>query len=232
MKLLYEVLKETDQSFRNVNQKKTRNMQKYLLFLFIFIVSSFVATSVGSSGSPQVKDFLWFHPQNTTVDGLVEIADNVIKKNLLIDDKEVMCMAKNIFFEAAVESTAGKLAVAQVTLNRVNSKYYPNTVCEVVYEGPTYTASDGQRLPKRDRCQFSWYCDGKDDEPREDSRLWIDIQELAKYVLLRQDELPDITDGALNYHADYIAAPRWAGRKLKTAKIDTHIFYRPRTLRL
>ena len=207
-------------------------MQKYLLFLFVFIVSSFVATSVGSSGSPQVKDFLWFHPQNTTVDGLVEIADNVILTNLLIDDKEVMCMAKNIFFEAAIESTAGKLAVAQVTLNRVNSKYYPNTVCEVVYEGPHYTASNGLQLPVRDRCQFSWYCDGKGDEPRQDTRLWTDTQELAKYVLLRQDDLLDITDGALNYHADYIDAPRWAGRKHRTAKIDTHIFYRPRTLRM
>jgi spore germination cell wall hydrolase CwlJ-like protein len=205
-------------------------MQKYLLFLFVFIVSILVYTSVGSADKP--KDFLWFHPQNTTVDGLVEIADNVIKKNLLIDDKEVMCMAKNIFFEAAIESTAGKLAVAQVTLNRVNSKYYPNTVCEVVYEGPHYTASNGQQLPIRDRCQFSWYCDGKGDEPREESRLWIGTQELAKYVLLRQDELPDITDGALHYHADYITAPRWAGRKHKTAKIDTHIFYRPHATRL
>ena len=206
-------------------------MQKYLLFLFVLIVSTFVASPVGSSGSPR-GDFLWFHPQNTTIDGLVEIADNVITKNLLVDEKEVMCMAKNIFFEAAIESTAGKLAVAQVTLNRVNSKYYPNTVCEVVYEGPHYTTSNGLQLPVRDRCQFSWYCDGKGDEPRIESRLWIDTQELAKYVLLRQDELPDITDGALNYHADYIAAPRWAGRKHKTAKIDTHIFYRPRNLRL
>ena len=230
MKLLYEVLKETDRSFRNVNPKKTRNMQKYLLFLFVLIVSVFVYTSVGSADKP--KDFLWFHPHNTTIDGLVEIADNVIKKNLLIDDKEVMCMAKNIFFEAAIESTAGKLAVAQVTLNRVNSKYYPNTVCGVVYEGPHYTASNGLQLPIRDRCQFSWYCDGKGDEPRENTRLWNDTQELAKYVLLRQDELPDITDGALHYHADYITAPRWAGRKHKTAKIDTHIFYRPRTLRM
>jgi len=205
-------------------------MQKYLLFLFVFIVSSFVATSVGSAD--KAKDFLWFHPQNTTVDGLVEIADNVIETNLLVDEKELLCMAKNIFFEAAIESTAGKLAVAKVTLNRVNSKYYPNTVCEVVYEGVHYTTNSGQRLPVRDRCQFSWYCDGKGDDPRENTRLWTDTQELAKYVLLRQDELPDITDGALNYHADYIAAPRWAGRKHKTAKIDTHIFYRPRTLRL
>ena len=205
-------------------------MQKYLLFLFVFIVSTFVANPVGSADG--VRDFLWFHPQNTTVDGLVGIADNVIEKNLLVDEKELLCMAKNIFFEAAIESTAGKLAVAQVTLNRVNSKHYPNTVCEVVYEGPHYTGSNGQQFPVRDRCQFSWYCDGKGDEPRLDSRLWKTTQELAKYVLLRQDELPDITDGALHYHADYIAAPRWAGRKHKTAKIDTHIFYRPHVLRM
>jgi N-acetylmuramoyl-L-alanine amidase len=205
-------------------------MQKYLLFLFVFIVSCFVATPVGSADKS--KDFIWFHPQNTTVDGLVEIADKVIKKNLLLNDKEVMCMAKNIYFEAAIESTAGKLAVAQVTLNRVDSKYYPNTVCEVVYEGRHYTASNGQRLPVRDRCQFSWYCDGKDDEPNHELKIWKDAKELATYIILRKDEFPDITDGALNYHADYIAAPRWAGRKHKTAKIDTHIFYRPRTLRL
>lgn len=205
-------------------------MQKYLLFLFVFIVSCFVATPVGSAGKP--KDFIWFHPQNTTVDGLVEIADRVIEKNLLLNDKEVMCMAKNIFFEAAIESTAGKLAVAQVTLNRVNSKYYPNTVCEVVYEGRHYTTGNGQRLPVRDRCQFSWYCDGKDDEPNRELKIWKDAKDLATYIILRKDELPDITDGALNYHADYITAPRWAGRKHKTTKIDTHIFYRPRTLRL
>ena len=206
-------------------------MKKYLLFLIVFIASG-MAGSMGEKSSQVIGDFFYMHPQNTTASGLVEIADTVISKSLVVNDAEVTCMAKNIFFEAAVESTAGKLAVAQVTLNRVDSKYYPNTVCEVVYEGPHYTASNGLRLPIRDRCQFSWYCDGKGDEPKVESRLWTDTQELAKYVLLRQDELPDITDGALHYHADYITAPRWAGRKHKTAKIDTHIFYRPRTLRM
>ena len=206
-------------------------MQKYLLFLFVFIASTVMASTVGS-GQGSIRDFIWFHPQNTTVDGLVEIADNVIKKNLLIDDKEVTCMAKNIFFEAAVESTAGKLAVAQVTLNRVESKNYPNTVCEVVYEGPHYTNTSGEQYPVRDRCQFSWYCDGRGDEPREGSRMWDEAQELAKYILLRQDELPDITDGALHYHANYINAPRWASHKRVSTRIDTHIFYRPKVRKL
>ena len=206
-------------------------MKKYLLFLIVFIASG-MAGSMGEKSSQVIGDFFYMHPQNTTASGLVEIADTVISKSLIVNDAEVTCMAKNIFYEAAVESTAGKLAVAHVTLNRVDSQRYPNTVCEVVYEGPHYTASDGQLLPKRDRCQFSWYCDGKGDDPREGSRLWEDSQELAKYILLRQDELPDITDGALHYHASYIDAPNWTVRKKITTKIDTHIFYRPRTLRM
>ena len=63
-------------------------------------------------------------------------------------------------------------------------------------------------------------------DPRPGSRLWEDAQELAKYVLLRQEELPDITDGALHYHASYIDAPKWAKKQKITTKIDTHIFYR------
>ena len=201
-------------------------MKKYLLFLIVFFVSGTIG-SIGGNSSPKITgDFYYIHPQNTTTNGLVEIADIVINKSLVVDDKAVTCMAKNIFFEAAIESTAGKLAVAHVTLNRVDSKQFPNSVCEVVYEGPHYTASNGTQYPVRDRCQFSWYCDGKGDDPREGSRLWEDAQELAKYVLLRQEELPDITDGALHYHASYIDAPKWAKKTKISTKIDTHIFYR------
>ena len=207
-------------------------MKKYLLFLIVFFVSGTIG-SIGGNSSPKITgDFYYIHPQNTTTNGLVEIADIVINKSLVVDDKAVTCMAKNIFFEAAIESTAGKLAVAHVTLNRVDSKQFPNSVCEVVYEGPHYTASNGTQYPVRDRCQFSWYCDGKGDDPREGSRLWEDAQELAKYVLLRQEELPDITDGALHYHASYIDAPKWAKKKKITTKIDTHIFYRLNKFRL
>ena len=206
-------------------------MKKYLLFLIVFIASGMTG-SIGGKLSQIEDDFYYIHPQNTTTSGLMEIADTVISKSLVIDDKEVICMAKNIFFEAAVESTAGKLAVAHVTLNRVDNKRFPNSVCEVVYEGPHYTGANGQLYPVRDRCQFSWYCDGKGDDPREGSRLWEDAQELAKYVLLRSEELPDITDGALFYHASYINVPNGWNKKKVTTKIDTHIFYRPTSIRL
>jgi len=139
----------------------------------------------------------------------------------VISQAEIECMAKNIYFEAAVESTAGQLAVAQVTLNRVKSRHYPNSVCEVVYEGPHTTNG----FPKRDRCQFSWYCDGKGDDPKIKGKLWESAHDLARYVLKRRHDLIDITDGATHYHATYIDAPRWAHQKIKHMTIDQHIFY-------
>ena len=138
----------------------------------------------------------------------------------MVNSEELECMSKNIYFEAAMESTAGKLAVAQVTMNRVRSTHYPNTVCKVITQGIHYKNG----FPVKDRCQFSWYCDGKLDEPQTTSSMWRASQEIAKYVLTTPD-LKDITDGATHYHADYISSPRWASPRRRTVEIDTHIFY-------
>ncbi len=137
----------------------------------------------------------------------------------MVDKKELECMSKNIYFEAALESTAGKLAVAQVTMNRVKSTNYPNTVCAVITQGKHYASGH----PVRDRCQFSWYCDGKGDDPHK-GRMWRDSAAVAEYVL-STPTLMDITDGATHYHANYIDSPRWADPKRKTVAIDTHIFF-------
>ena len=136
-----------------------------------------------------------------------------------VNPEELECMSKNIYFEAALESTAGKLAVAQVTMNRVKSNVWPNTVCKVITQGIHYKNG----FPVRDRCQFSWYCDGKDDVPHSGS-MWRESQEVARYVLTTPD-LMDITDVATHYHADYISSPRWAVPHRKTVEIDTHIFF-------
>ena len=145
--------------------------------------------------------------------------ESMLTYGILLDPKQKHCLALNIYFEAAVESTAGKLAVAQVTLNRVNSERYPETICGVIYEGP-HTANG---FPKRDMCQFSWYCDGKHDNPNE-GKAWKVSQKIAEYILQNPGML-DITDSATHYYADYIPAPRWANARDKTVKIDTHIFY-------
>ena len=138
---------------------------------------------------------------------------------VLTDPQELECMSKNIYFESALESTAGKLAVAQVTLNRVKSPHFPNTVCTVVKQGKHSQSG----FPVRDRCQFSWYCDGKHDIPSM-GKMWGESQKVAIYVL-ENAKLLDITDGATHYHADYIDSPRWASLRDKTMQIDTHIFY-------
>ena len=190
-------------------------MLKFFLYLFpliFFILHDVAGTQffVDSTSSNM-----------TTIEEASPKPTPILMWEPVISQAEIECMAKNIYFEAAVESTAGQLAVAQVTLNRVKSKHYPNSVCEVVYEGPKHASG----IMKKDRCQFSWYCDGKDDEPAVRGKLWNTAYELAKYVLSRQKDLIDITDGALFYHANYIDAPRWAQQKEVHASIDQHIFY-------
>jgi len=142
--------------------------------------------------------------------------------------EDAKCLAKNIYFEAGVESTAGKLAVANVTINRAIHVNYPNTICGVVREGiHYYNAKKDEYFPVRNRCQFSWYCDGLGDKPRE-GRTWESAQELAKKVLVNYHDkaLIDITDGAMYYHANWMETyPSWSKKKKIMTSIDRHIFY-------
>jgi spore germination cell wall hydrolase CwlJ-like protein len=196
-------------------------MLKFFLFLFLLIMFT---ANAGSNATYNITSKLdepkviW-----STVDRSTEVHNQhpLLTWAPSVSNAELECMAKNIYFEAAVESTAGRLAVAQVTLNRVKSNKYPNTVCGVVYEGPKHASG----IPKRDRCQFSWYCDGKVDEPSVRGKLWDTSHDLAKWVLAHTN-LVDITDGATHYHATYIDPPRWAHHKTVTTTIDQHIFYK------
>ena len=133
------------------------------------------------------------------------------------------CLAQNIYFEAGNQPFAGKLAVANVTLNRVNDLQFPETVCEVVYQAKSYQKSwKGTMIPKRGMCQFSWYCDGKSDEPK-DSVTWIESIRIADIAL--ESSNFDITDGALWYHANYVH-PYWADHLTYVIQIETHLFYK------
>ena len=133
------------------------------------------------------------------------------------DERE--CLAENIYFEARNQGFAGWVAVAQVTLNRVKDTRFPNTICEVVKQGLTYESG----FPIRDKCQFSWYCDGKPDKPKN----LVQYNEFFNFSLLIAQgkiRLLDITDGALWYHADYVR-PDWSYHKKVTTEIGDHIFY-------
>ena len=132
-----------------------------------------------------------------------------------------LCLALNTYHEAKNQSMVGQIAVAEVVMNRVADSRYPNTICEVVKQGPKYKGSD---VPVRHKCQFSWYCDGKNDEPRKDSKEWFKAKEYARIVLSGRIVL-DVTEGASHYHATYVK-PSWAKTKTRTTRIESHIFYR------
>ena len=138
----------------------------------------------------------------------------------------VECLAKNMYFEARNQGTAGWLAVTAVVLNRVNDKRFPNTICGVVTQGPTRPSwkNSSIRIPIKHRCQFSWFCDGKSDIPKH--RKWYNqMVDFAEMILSGEVSFLDITDGALFYHADYVR-PAWAKTKKRTIEIEDHIFYR------
>lgn len=134
--------------------------------------------------------------------------------------KQVLCLANNIYFEARSEPIKGQIAVAFVTLNRVSSEFFPETICGVV------------KQKKGNVCQFSWYCESRPKRQYtrhiltgEGSLQYNDIVDLATFVYANYDKLHDPTYGSLFYHADYVS-PGWRKRLDKVATIGAHIFYR------
>jgi len=136
-----------------------------------------------------------------------------------------ICLALNTYHEAKNQSLVGQVATAQVVMNRVADDRYPNTVCEVVKQGPTRPSWENpeKEYPIRHRCQFSWYCDGKPDVPKNE-KAWRKAQDVAFLVLYNKINL-DVTEGATHYHATYVR-PAWARTKTRTTRIEKHIFYR------
>jgi N-acetylmuramoyl-L-alanine amidase len=132
---------------------------------------------------------------------------------------EVNCLALNIYHEARNQPLVGKLAVAQVTMNRVEHDNFPDNVCAVVMQG-FYTNNH----PIKNKCQFSWWCDGKSDKPK-DKQAWQQAQYLAYQLLDGLFVGIDLVEGATHYHAIYVK-PYWIKKKTMVRKIADHIFYK------
>ena len=195
------------------------------VFLALFATLWYTTSPINSNSTSQV----WVTPVSKMTVETPDYYKPLDFNRVKFTPADAECLAKNIYFEAGVESTAGKLAVANVTINRASDKNYPNTICGVVQEGiHYYNAAKDKHFPVRDSCQFSWYCDGLLDEPRE-GRTWESAQELAERVLVNHYDkaLIDITDGATHYHANWMETyPSWSKKKKVMASIDRHIFYR------
>ena len=161
------------------------------------------------------------------------------------DHNEVLCVAENIYFEARAESYSGKAAVANVTRNRVLDKRWPNTYCEVVQQGPkreswktkqTPDKNDAVYYPRKHRCQFSWYCDGKKDVIwanyektgqliSANARAWTESVQLA--IMVAGDvglEISDNTDGAVFYYNHNLVYPNWADAMQTIGILGNHTF--------
>ena len=124
----------------------------------------------------------------------------------------LMCLALNIYFEARSEPIEGQIAIAEVTLNRVTSTNYPNDVCSVVLQ------------ENKDGCQFSWWCDGKSDQPREHNSLRTS-KALAELMLKEGHHITVIGNEATHYHSNDVH-PYWANDLHKIRRIGKHIFYK------
>ena len=123
------------------------------------------------------------------------------------------CLARGIYFEARGEPVRGQAAVGQVILNRVKNPAFPSTICGVVYQNKKW----------RNRCQFSFACDGVHDRIRSTKRYRI-AQRVARQITDGDVWLPEVGD-ATHYHATFVQ-PRWARTMKKTDRIGRHIFYR------
>jgi spore germination cell wall hydrolase CwlJ-like protein len=173
----------------------------------------------------------WFHPTE-----LMKIEENI---------DEIYCLAENIYHEARGEPDIGKQAVAHVVLNRVYRNDFPNTICNVVKQGPIReswttrkdkTLSNDQRIywPVKNKCQFSWYCDGRSDQIqlmyktkskyiKQNLNSWKESVKAAvhSYAGLSYDP----TKGATNYFAHKkIDPPYWAHKYKVTKILGGHTF--------
>lgn len=141
------------------------------------------------------------------------------QERLIVNEKDVACLAVAIFHEARGESHNGQIAVANVIMNRAREKFpeHENPICETVYKN----------------CHFSFSCDKrKQYDPAKcksniERNAWDKIQVLAREAIIayHSEGFEDITKGATYYH-EVTAKPKWRKNREKTIKIDRHVFYR------
>ena len=131
-----------------------------------------------------------------------------------VRQRQLDCLARNIYYEAGVEAFEGKVAVAQVTLNRSNNEDFPSDICKVVYQKNI--------VYERVLCQFSWYCNSDVLRRPLNAPVYDESMEVAKKVLLEGFRLPSL-EHALYFHGDYIN-PGW--KRERITKIGQHIFYK------
>jgi spore germination cell wall hydrolase CwlJ-like protein len=129
-------------------------------------------------------------------------------------ERQLNCLSKNIYYEAGNQPFEGKVAVAQVTINRTESGLFPPDICQTIYQKNI--------VYEKVLCQFSWVCDRNSGATPPNNANYRESQEVAKKVLLEGFRLPTL-EKAMYFHGDYIN-PGW--KREKITKIGNHIFYK------
>ena len=171
----------------------------------------FVEISLERDPSSALSPYAAFDRDQAAIDSVVlmDVPKRTDAEEML---RQSQCLATAIYYEARSEALSGQLGVAEVIVNRVNDHRYPNTICDVVFQGATRTTG----------CQFTFTCDGAmNKDPR--GKRWDQANSIAAHVMMGLNERK--TAGATHYHATYVD-PVWNSGLIKTRKIGTHIFYR------
>lgn len=204
-------------------------MASFLRLIAIIAIGFWASVAVGSNVEDQLRALLTSHEQATEetsdlgmrrlvkghdpVDG-----EGIYSKAYLASvpvregNAEWRCMAEALYFEARGESVMGQFAVAEVILNRMDHKRFPDSICGVVNQG----SGNGKY-----RCQFTYTCDGKLEIINE-KKAWANVGKVAR-LAMTMDQRP-LTHGATYYHTNYVS-PSWSKKFARTTTIGVHHFY-------
>ncbi len=170
-------------------------------------ISSIDATSLPRMYLPYNKS-LFYRPASVNTYQLVKMGAPEFRPD---HSRDFKCLVEALYFEARGETLQGQRAVAEVIINRVKSPDFPNTICGVVHQGGT----------KKDRCQFSYYCDGKPERFYE-KVAYEQIKRMAiKFV---NGHYPEIFDEPTHFHATHVK-PFWVAKFKYLGKAGQHHFY-------
>ena len=184
-------------------------MKKFIKFSIVFIIFCY---AIDAAATPEQENPYVILLKPT------QIAD-------IVHDEQAHCLALNIYHESRSDNLAGQFAVADVVFNRVESDRYPDSICEVVYQSKMKPSWKNPKIlvPVKNKCQFSWYCDGKDDFPHE-SESWIKAQYVAHSIIVNGN-FRGLTEGATHYRTTYVQ-PYWNKHFHAIGRIGSHVFFR------
>jgi len=210
---------------------KENDMKILLKYLGVFILASpgWALEPIEQTHLPENLELIIQEQPSYEYRELDNLVTTIVEHNVPWTSQEKLCLAKNIFHEAANEPLEGQVAVAVVTLNRALNSDFPSTICDVVYQRNTFSR---QRIVKSARqtlqqitwtvCQFTWTCQ-KVKPPRETDIRWQNILETVEHF--SEGGFPTWRQKykhSYNYHAYYVN-PRWNLRFF--TRTGAHLFY-------